>query len=127
MWRHLLKNLSPGNLLYPILEITEFVQELPGRANILLEGLAQREFEIKVQAVDETRLMNNLQKIANRITLGLVLAALIVGAALIMRIESAVTIFGYPALAIVLFLLAAGLGLGLVFNIFVQDIWRPRR
>jgi predicted unusual protein kinase regulating ubiquinone biosynthesis (AarF/ABC1/UbiB family) len=125
MWRHLLKNLSPGNLLYPILEITEFIQELPGRANILLEGLTQREFEIKVQAVDETRLMNNLQKIANRITLGLVLAALIVGAALIMRIESSVTIFGYPALAIGLFLLAAGLGLVLVFNIFVQDIWGP--
>jgi predicted unusual protein kinase regulating ubiquinone biosynthesis (AarF/ABC1/UbiB family) len=126
MWRHLLKNLSPGNLLYPILEITEFIQELPGRANILLEGLTQREFEIKVQAVDETRLMNNLQKIANRITLGLGLTALIVGAALIMRIESSVTIFGYPALAIVLFLLAASLGLLLVFNIFVQDIWGPR-
>jgi hypothetical protein len=35
--------------------------------------LTQREFEIKIQAFDESRLMNNLQKIAIRITLGLVL------------------------------------------------------
>ena len=62
----------------------------------------------------------------DRITLGLVLASLIVGAALIMRIDTKVTLLGYPALAVVLFLLAVGLGLVLVLNIFWQDIWGPR-
>jgi ubiquinone biosynthesis protein len=65
--------------------------------------------------------MENLQKIANRITMGLVLAALIIGAALLIRAGGNVTILGYPALAIILFLLAAGGGIALVFNILVSD------
>jgi hypothetical protein len=35
-----------------------------------------------------------------------------------------VTIFGYPAIAMVLFLLAVACGFALVINIFIQDIWR---
>ncbi|MDX1524067.1 MAG: AarF/ABC1/UbiB kinase family protein, partial [Anaerolineae bacterium] len=124
MTRHMLKSVAPGKLFSSALELNEFVQELPGRINKVLDALVTREFELKIQALDETRLMNNIQKVANRITMGLVLAALIVGAALIMRIESAYTILGYPAVAIVLFLVAVGLGLALVFNIFIQDVWR---
>ena len=58
--------------------------------------------------------MDNLQKIANRIALGLVLAALIVGAALMMQVRTRFTLFGYPGLAILLFLLAAACGFVLV-------------
>jgi hypothetical protein len=36
-------------------------------------------------------------KIANRITSGVILAALIVGAALMMGIQTSWTLFGYPA------------------------------
>jgi ubiquinone biosynthesis protein len=43
-----------------------------------------------------------------------VLAALIVGAALLVRVETRATLFGSPALAIVFFLVAALSGLGLV-------------
>jgi FtsH-binding integral membrane protein len=67
-----------------------------------------------------------LQKIANRITLGLVVAALIVGAALLMRIETSFRIFGYPGLAMIFFLLAAAAGLVLVVSILFYDE-RPDR
>jgi hypothetical protein len=40
--------------------------------------------------------MEGLQKIANRVTSGLILAALIVGRSLIMRVETSWQIFGYP-------------------------------
>jgi hypothetical protein len=70
--------------------------------------------------------MEGLQKIANRITLGLVISALVVGAALLMRIETRFRLFGYPGLAILLFLGAAITGFGLVFNILMTDI-RSRR
>ena len=126
MSRHMLKSLAPGNIFSSILEMNEFVQELPRRVNTLLDALVNRDFEVKVDAFDETRLMNNLQKIANRITLGLVLAALIVGAALIMSIETPYTIFGYPSIAIILFLIAAGFGLALVINIFINDVWKRK-
>jgi ubiquinone biosynthesis protein len=65
--------------------------------------------------------MEGLQKVANRITLGLMVAALIVGAALIMRIETSFRIFGYPGLAMIFFLLAAAAGIVLAINILFYD------
>ena len=47
--------------------------------------------------------MEGFQKVANRITLGLVLAALIIGAAMLMRVETTFRILGYPGLAIIFF------------------------
>jgi ubiquinone biosynthesis protein len=73
------------------------------------------------------RLMEGMQKVANRITLGLVLAALIIGAALLMRVETNFRIAGYPGLAILLFLGAAIGGMGLVVSILVNDIRAKRR
>ena len=71
--------------------------------------------------------MEGMQKVANRIATGLVLAALIVGAALLMRVETSFRLFGYPGLAILLFLAAAIGGLWLVGTILVNDIRARRR
>jgi hypothetical protein len=65
--------------------------------------------------------MAAFQKIANRITLGLLLAALIVGAALLMRVETTFKILGYPGLAIIFFLVAAGGAILLAINILYND------
>ncbi|HEY7216517.1 MAG TPA: AarF/UbiB family protein, partial [Thermoanaerobaculia bacterium] len=111
--RHLLKKLSPANVFSSALELQEFLQQLPGRMNAVLDKLAANKIEVKVDAFDETRLMDNLQKIANRIALGLVLAALIVGAALLMQVRTRFILFGYPGLAMLLFLLAAACGFAL--------------
>jgi ABC-type polysaccharide/polyol phosphate export permease len=65
--------------------------------------------------------MEGFQKIANRITTGIILAALIMGASILMQVQTSFRIFGYPGLAILCFLAAAVGGFWLVFNIFVQD------
>jgi predicted unusual protein kinase regulating ubiquinone biosynthesis (AarF/ABC1/UbiB family) len=121
MRRHMLKSLAPGNVFSATLEVQEFLQKLPTRLNRVLDSLARNEIELKIHAFDENRLMRSLEKIANRIALGTVLAALIVGAAMIMRIESTLTILGYPAIAIVLFLLAAMGGMILIASILLGD------
>jgi len=126
MTRHMLETFAPANLFSTLLEMTELVQQLPVRLNTFLEQLVNHEVEIQVNALDEERLLQNLQKIANRITMGLILAALIVGAALMMRVSTPFTILGYPGLAMLFFLLAATLGLILVINILVTDVWRDR-
>ena len=56
----------------------------------------------------------------------LVLAALIIGAALLMKVETAFRLFGYPGIAMLCFLGAAAGGFWLVISIFVQD-YRTRR
>jgi len=52
-------------------------------------------------------------------------AALIVGAAMLMRVDTPFRIFGYPGLAMILFLMAAAAGLVLAYNILFRD-QKPR-
>ena len=121
MQRRLLKSLSPGTVFSTVLEAKEFAEQLPRRINRVLESLASSQLKLKVELIDEGAVIDGLQKVANRITMGLVLAALIIGAAMMMRIESRFTVLGYPGLPAVLFLFAGSLGLWLVFNIFAND------
>ena len=116
-----MKSLSPANLFTSAIEVKDFVEKFPGRVNRLLDAVANNEMKIRVDAIDETKLMEGFQKVANRITVGLVIAALIVGAALIMDIQTSFTLFGYPGIAIIFFLIAAGAGLLLIYNILFKD------
>ena len=113
--------ISAAAMFSTLLETNELVQRLPRRLNTILESMAENQFRIGVDAIDEKQLMAGLQKIANRITLGLVLAALILGAALLMRVETSFRILGYPGLAILLFLAAVVGGVLLVLNIVLHD------
>jgi hypothetical protein len=76
---------------------------------------------VKVDAIDERMLMEGFTKIANRITMGLILAAMIVGAALLMRVETRFQILGYPGLAMLCYLAAAAGGGALVLDILLAD------
>jgi ubiquinone biosynthesis protein len=80
----------------------------------------------RVDAIDERQLIEGLHKIANRVALGLVLAALIVGAALLMQVPTSFRLFGYPGLGMLFFLAAAAGGFLLIVNILLSDR-RPRR
>ena len=119
--QRLTKSMSPGNLFSSVLEVKDFAEKLPGRVNKILDSIANNEIEVKVDAIDEGMLMEGLQKIANRITLGLVLAALIVGAAMLMNVPTSFRILGYPGLAIIFFIAAATGGILLVLNILFYD------
>ncbi len=116
-----LKSFSSGRLFGLMLEAKEFLEKLPSRLNNFLELVSENKLRVKVDTINETLLVTTLQKIANRITLGLILAALIVGASLLMRVDTPFRIFGYPGVAILFFLLAAGGGLALVWQILRSD------
>ncbi len=123
--RNILKSIAPGNILGGIVELKEFAEKLPGRVNRLLDAVGNNDLKIKVDAIDEKIVLEGLQKVANRITLGLILAALIVGAAMLMRVETSFRILGYPGFPLVFFLIAAIAGMALVGSILVYDI-KPR-
>lgn len=121
MQQRLMKTFSPGNLFSGVIELKDLVQRLPGRINKILDAISNNELKVTVDAIDEKVLMEGFQKVANRIATGLILAALIVGAAMLMRVDTTFRIWGYPGLAIVLFLAAAGGGVALLVNIFFYD------
>ena len=121
MSRRMKKNSTRGSVFSTAMEFKDFVAGLPERLNKIMDAVAQSEVEVKVKAVDADLMMEGLQKVANRVTTGLILAALIIGASLLMRIETSWRILGYPGLAMVFFLFAAAGGIYLVVSIFVQD------
>ena len=120
------KSIRPGGILSSVLEAKEFVENFPSRVNKILDVVGNNEIKIGVDAIDERVVLEGLQKVANRITLGLILAALIVGAALMMRVETSFRILGYPGLPAIFFMLAAIAGVILAISIAFYDV-RPKK
>jgi ubiquinone biosynthesis protein len=121
MRRRMAQSVSPGRLFQNVIEVKEFAERLPSRVNRILDAVANNDLEIRVQAIDENKLLSGFQKIANRITLGLLMAALIVSAAMLMQVGTTFRILGYPGIAMIFFALAAVGGVGLMLQIMRDD------
>jgi len=113
--------MTEGKLFSSLLETKQFIGALPSRLNKILDAVGNAELNVNVKPSETHFLMESFQKVANRITTGLILAALIIGAALLMRVETTFRIFGYPGLAIVCFIAAAAGGIWLLLSILWQD------
>lgn len=124
MQQRMLKSLSPGRMFANALELNELAQKLPGRLNRLLDTVAEDGVSVRVRVTEELWLMEGMQKIANRLTTGMILAAVIIGAALMMRVSTRFTIWGYPGIAMLFFLGAALIGIWLVVSIIRADVHR---
>ncbi|HEV2696234.1 MAG TPA: AarF/UbiB family protein [Verrucomicrobiae bacterium] len=115
------KSASPGHMFGAFLEMKDFIGNLPGRVNKILDAVGNSDLEVNVRTPDAHHLLNGFEKIANRVTTGIILAALIVGAALMMRVNSTFQIMGYPGIAMVCFLIATGGSAWLVIGILWKD------
>jgi predicted unusual protein kinase regulating ubiquinone biosynthesis (AarF/ABC1/UbiB family) len=121
MVRRMRKDFTQGNVYSSVLELKDFTAGLPSRLNRIMDAVTNSELEVKVKATDAKMVMDGMAKIANRITMGIVLAGLIIGASLLARVASSFQLFGYPGLAILCFTAAAVGSFWLVISIFVSD------
>ena len=121
MRARLKQSFSPANVASEMLELQALLRESPRKVSDLLSLLADNRLQVRVTGLQESRLMENLQKIANRITTGLVTAALVVASAMLMRVDSRFELFGYPLFALLLFLVAFVLGLCIVLSALRGD------
>jgi predicted unusual protein kinase regulating ubiquinone biosynthesis (AarF/ABC1/UbiB family) len=126
--RHNLDDILKGGLsvslagaLSSAIEAKDFAAQLPRRANRILDALSEGELAIRVKTVDEVRILSTLHRLANRLTMGVIIAAIVVGAALMMQVQTRTTIWGYPAVAMIFFLVAALAGGALVVSIVLGD------
>jgi ubiquinone biosynthesis protein len=103
------------------LDSARMMENLPRNADRILTALAEGSLSLKVDAIDEDELLRGMEKMATRLTVGLVLAAMIVGAALAMRVDSDVRLLGAPAVAVVFFVLAFVGGMVLLGHVLVTD------
>jgi len=107
MTERMRRSITPSAAFSSLLEAKNFAERLPSRVNRILDAVANQELKVRVELIDEGSVLEGLQKVANRITLGLILAALIIGAAMLMRVDTPFRILGYPGLAMLFFLAAA--------------------
>jgi ubiquinone biosynthesis protein len=112
---------SPTNLAAEAMELQELVREAPRKLSDALSLVAANRLQVRLAGLDDSRLMENLQKIANRIASAVVIAALLLSSTQIMRLEGGPRLLGYPALAMLMFLVAAVLGLMLVVSAMRRD------
>jgi ubiquinone biosynthesis protein len=121
MRARLRKSFSPAHVAGEALELQSMLQEAPRKVSNVLSLLSENRLQLRLTGLQESHLMENLQKIANRIATGLIVAALILASAMLMRSGIGPQLFGYPAVALVLFVIATALGLVIVLSALRND------
>lgn len=90
---------------------------LPERVEELLRKTNRDELKLTFVHKGLENLLYEIDRVSNRISFSVIIAALIVGSSLILQTSKGPLILGIPLLGIVGFLIAAILGLGLVISI----------
>jgi predicted unusual protein kinase regulating ubiquinone biosynthesis (AarF/ABC1/UbiB family) len=121
MRARLRQSLSSPSLASELMELQSLVRDGPRKVSDILGLVADNRLQLRVTGLEESHLMESLQKIANRIAAGVVTAALILASALMMRIPTSSTLWGYPTMALLLFLLGVGLGASIVISALFGD------
>lgn len=114
IWRALRNNLS---------HVWALQRQLPQRLNQIVEKLEQGELAIKFQHENLDRLHHTLEDIASRLTVAIIIAAMVIGSSLIVTANAGPTLLGYPALGVFGYLISALLGLWIVVNILRSNKW----
>jgi predicted unusual protein kinase regulating ubiquinone biosynthesis (AarF/ABC1/UbiB family) len=105
--------MAPSNLLAAIAPRAISLMELPDRAERLLEGIERGSTSISITPqLDDA--VSELRTITNRIAAAIVLAAMIMASALLMRVDNVGTILGYPSLGFLGFVTSFVLALLLI-------------
>ena len=115
------EDLQARRILPPLIDGKRLAQRLPKRLDDITKHFADNNFKIRIEAINEKRVTDGFQKVANRIALGLIISAMIVGAAMLMQVPSDFTLLGYPGLAMIFFLLAVVGGIALSLTILFKD------
>jgi predicted unusual protein kinase regulating ubiquinone biosynthesis (AarF/ABC1/UbiB family) len=105
--------LSPRRMLQLASDTSDLVKVLPRRLDSITERMARNDFAFRIDAPQLPLLLDGMQKIANRIFTGLVLAGLLIAGASLLQY--------WRGLGIASIGIAAGLGLYMVGSILIND------
>ncbi len=121
MSQKLAQKFNPRNFYPALLDLNQFVLDFPHRAREIVDLTAAGRLSFGIKLTQAEEFLAGIHKIANRITVGVVIAALLVSSSLMMRVPTSFTIFGYPGLAVVGYLLASAAGFYLVLSTMLRD------
>lgn len=92
-------------------------KDLPRQANEILSKLEHDKLSIRFEHKNLDGMRLTLDRIANRLTLGIITGCMIIGSSMIITTGVRPFIFGYPALGLIGYLLSACVGFWLVIDI----------
>ena len=89
------RELNPRKLLQLAMQAGDLLSALPHRLDLVTQRLAAGDFETRIDVPQLTILLNGLQKVANRIFSGLVLAAIIIASAMLLNTRRTLGTWGF--------------------------------
>jgi predicted unusual protein kinase regulating ubiquinone biosynthesis (AarF/ABC1/UbiB family) len=113
------RDLNPRRIYQLATEGSDLLMALPHRLDLITARMAANEFETQLQVPQLTLLMAALQKVANRVFSGLVIAGLLVASAMLIPSRRALGTAG--------FILSGAIGLWMVLAILWSDRENSRK
>ncbi|HEX6574050.1 MAG TPA: AarF/UbiB family protein [Gemmatimonadaceae bacterium] len=107
------RDLSPRRLFQVASATSDLVNALPRRLDTITERMSRNDFAFRVDTPQLPSLLKGMEKIANRIFVGLVLAGLLIASSSLLEY--------WRRLGLVCIVIAAGLGLWMVITVLVND------
>jgi predicted unusual protein kinase regulating ubiquinone biosynthesis (AarF/ABC1/UbiB family) len=121
MTQKLRQKFNPRNFYPALLDLNQLILDLPHRVREIIDLTASGRLSLGVKLTQAQEFLAGIHKIANRITVGLVIAALLVASSLIMKVPSRFHVLGYPTLAIIGYFLASVAGFYLIGSTLYHD------
>ena len=112
---------NPRNFYPALIDLNQLVLDLPHRLREILDETAAGRLTFGMKLTQAEEFLAGMHKIANRITAGVVIAALLVASSMMMRVPTRAQLLGYPALAIIGYLLAVIAGAYLITSTLLRD------
>ena len=112
---------DPRNFYPALMDLNQLVLDFPHRAREIIDLTAAGKMSLSLKLQQAEEFLAGMHKIANRITVGIVIAALLISSTFMMRYPTRLHLFGYPALAILGYLLSAGAAAYLIISTFLHD------
>jgi predicted unusual protein kinase regulating ubiquinone biosynthesis (AarF/ABC1/UbiB family) len=113
------RDLNPRRIYQLATESSDLLMSLPHRVDLITQRMAANEFETQLQVPQLTLLMAALQKVANRVFSGLVIAGLLVASAMLIPSRRVLGTAG--------FILSGVIGLWMVLAILWSDRENSRK
>ena len=117
----LTQKFNPRNFYPALLDLNQLVLDLPHRAREIIDLTAGGRLTFGIKLTQAEEFLGGIHKIANRITVGVVIAALLVASSLMMRVPTDFRLLGYPAIAMLGYLAAAIAAIYLIVSTFLRD------
>jgi ubiquinone biosynthesis protein len=117
----LAQKFHPRNFYPALLDLNQLILDLPHRTREIIDLTAAGRLTFGIKLTQAEEFLRGIHKIANRITIGVVIAALLISSSLIMRVESRFSIFGHPGLAVIGYVLASAAAFYLIVSTILQD------